>query len=258
MATTMIPDTGAPSPVPAAGLDAVRVVSIRANLLPDEVLVSRRADAVRRRVLTGLGALLVLLVAAYGASWLQTRSANSDLAGVQAKGTSLQSQQQQFAPLVKAQADAQTIKLQLQNLMVGDLAWSKMLVSLRAKAPAGLTLTQVTSTMTAPTAAPAAGASGAAAAPQQAGPGSLNQTGRQQVGTLTITGTARDKKAVADYADRLTTVKGLTSPFITNVTVLNRTATFGMTVIITSDALGGRYAAPTTAAPSVVPSQGGN
>jgi hypothetical protein len=74
------------------------------------------------------------------------------------------------------------------------------------------------------------------------------------VGSLTIAGTSKDKRSVADYADRLAKVKGLTAPFITSVTALGGKVTFTVNVLITSDALGGRYAA----APVAPVQPGGN
>ena len=47
---------------------------------------------------------------------------------------------------------------------------------------------------------------------------SLNDTGLAQIGTLTLTGTARNKTMVATYADRLAAVAGLTAPTPTSVT----------------------------------------
>ncbi|MCW2596118.1 MAG: hypothetical protein JWP39_2006 [Jatrophihabitans sp.] len=248
MATTMIPDADIPSPPPID--DAMRFVAIRANLMPDEIISARHTDVVRRRVLMGLAALVVVLIGGYAFSLLQTTSARSDLTDLQHHATALQNQQHEFAPLVTAQSQAQNITSQLQRLMVGDLSWKSMLTTLRATAPVGVALSEVTGTVT-------AGAASAAAAGAPAATGgyeALNRTGRQQVGSLTIAGTSKDKRSVADYADRLAKVKGLTAPFITSVTALGGKVTFTVNVLITSDALGGRYAA----APVAPVQPGGN
>jgi Tfp pilus assembly protein PilN len=240
MATIMIPDPGISSL--ASADEPMRFVAIRANLMPDEIISARQADVVRRRVLIGLVALVAVLIAGYAFSMLQTTSARSDLSDLQHRATALQNQQHEFGPLVTAQTQAQTIDTQLKRLMVGDLSWKGMLTTLRATAPAGITLSEVTGTVTA---GAAAGVPAAAAPPATGGYPALNRTGREQVGTLTISGTSQDKGSVADYTDRLAKVKGLTAPFITSVTALGSKVTFSVNVLITSDALGGRYAVVT-------------
>jgi Tfp pilus assembly protein PilN len=235
MATTMIPEPTAPSAASTTGSDGLRFVAIRANLLPDEVVAGRRADAMRKRVLVGLAALAIVLIGAYAMSWWQTGSAQDKLDAVQRQGAALKSQQLDYAPLVSAQAEVSSIQSQLSRLMAGDLPWAAMLTTLRTTAPTGVTLTQVDGTINQGAAAPAGGLS------------SLNQTGLTTAGTITITGNATDKPAVAAYADKLSRVKGLASPYITNVTASDKTVTFGITALITSEALGGRFAttAPT-------------
>jgi Tfp pilus assembly protein PilN len=242
MATTMIPDAGIPSPPSSS--EPLRFVAIRANLMPDEILSGRQADVMRKRVVIGLAAVVVLLALAFGGSWWQTRSANDDLGDVQRQGNALQNQQHQFGPLVNAQSQAQVITSQLHLLMLGDLSWKDMLTTLRAKAPNGVTLTNLTGTVTA-----GAASAGVAATPATGGYQVLNQSGRNPVGTLTITGTAPDKNSVAAYADQLTTVKGIASPFISSVTTADHNVSFTVTAIVTSDALSGRYAAPASTKP---------
>jgi hypothetical protein len=70
----------------------------------------------------------------------------------------------------------------------------------------------------------------------------LNQSGKLQVGSLTIIGTAPDKNAVAAYIDSLAKVAGLAAPYPASLATTGHTLTFSASVIITSDALGGRYA----------------
>jgi Tfp pilus assembly protein PilN len=234
MATTLVPP---PAAAPRQAPGEVRFVAIRANLMPDEVLSARQADVVRKQVVMGLIAVVVLLIGWYAMSWWQTRAANDSLAEVQRQGIALQSQQTQFTPLVHAQSEITNIRNQLQQLMVGDLSWKTMLTTLRAKAPAGVEFTSITGTVTAGAAATTTpGADG----------GLLNQTGSATVGQLTITGTAPDKRTVAAYADALSTVPGVTAPLIASVQAGARPVTFTITAVITSDALGGKYS--TTAA----------
>ena len=230
MATTMLP------PSPAASREATgehRFVAIRANLMPEEVLSARQVVVVRKQVLLGLVAVVVALIAWYALSWWQTSSANSALEDTQRQGLALQSQQNQYTPLVQAQGQIANIRTQLEQLMVGDLPWKTMLTSVRGAAPAGLAVQSVAGAITPSTGTPV--------------PNLLNDTGTASVGTLTISGTAPDKRTVAAYADALAKIKGVTAPLISDVQASTRPVTFTITAAITTDALGGRYSTPTVA-----------
>jgi Tfp pilus assembly protein PilN len=227
MATTLV----SPSPAtsrPTSG--EIRFVAIRANLMPDEVLSARQVVVVRKQVLLGLVAVLVMLIAWFAASWWQTRAANDELADAQRQGLALQSQQTQFTPLVQAQAQIANIRSELEQVMVGDLSWKAMLTTVRDKAPAGVTLQSIAGSVTS----------------ASSGPGDvLNQTGSASIGELTLNGQAPDKRTVAAYADALSRVSGVTAPLISAVQASTSDVTFTITALITSDALGGRYATAT-------------
>ncbi|MEO6886203.1 MAG: hypothetical protein ABI232_07960 [Jatrophihabitantaceae bacterium] len=236
--TTLVynPDSR-PKPSPRLN-EPVRFVSVFANLLPDEVVASRRLGELKRRVVIGLVVLLILLIGWYALSMWGTSNAKDDLTSAQQQTTTLQAQQRTFGPLVSAQAQSVQISSALTKLMAGDVQWTEMLTTLRASAKGAITLTSITGSMTAGAASTGASAGGL---------GVLNQTGKQQVGTLTLTGTAPDNNTVAAYVDTLAKVKGLAAPFPASVTGTGGKLTFSVSVIITSDALGGRYA-PVTAA----------
>jgi Tfp pilus assembly protein PilN len=235
MSTIILPEAPAPQPAPAPPAEVTRFVAIRADLLPDEIVSARRVRRMMRNVAIGLAAVVALVICGYGASAWQTSSAKDSLASVQGKSTSLLHQQRLFASLVLAQSQAAAIKAELAKLMVGDLSWTEMLATLRKSAPAGTTITNVMATMTVAAADAAAG-----------GIGVLNRSGKQQIGTLTISGTAPDKNAIAAYIDALSNVPGLAAAVPATVTAQGGKLLFTANVIITSDALGGRYAVPAT------------
>jgi Tfp pilus assembly protein PilN len=238
MATTTLPPTPAPEPRTTSKTPN-RFVSIRASLLPPEIIDKRRLAVLKKRILIALTTLVALLAAWYAFALLQTSQANSDLSSAQSKTRALQAQQRDFGPLVAAQAQSAAIRDQLTKLMVGDVQWKDMLATLRASATRGVQITTVSATMT----------SGATVTSGVAGGlGVLNQSGKQPVGTLSINGSAPDKNAVAAYIDGLSKVTGLAAPFPASVTGDKGSVTFTANVIITSDALGGRYA----------PTQGGH
>lgn len=241
MATTLVPPTGTPRPNPPTGR---RFVSVRANLLPEEVIHGRQALVMRKRVLVALAALAAVIVAAYGLSWFQTSSARSDLQDMQHRNAALMNQQNEFRPVVEAQSGAAAIQGRLRTLMADDLSWNTLLSRVNAVAPNGVSITEIDGQVNTSTAV-AGGAGGGTAI---TGAASLNQSGKAEIGTVTFNGTARDKNSVAAFADRLARVTGLTAPLISSVVTADHGISFSIDVVITSDALGGRYstgAAPT-------------
>lgn len=241
MATTEAPPVALkkPSPAPADPAKRLRFVDIRADLMPDEVISARRTEVVRRRVLLGLGLVVALLIAGYGSSWLQTHSVKSDLSSLDRSNAALQSEQSDFAKLVTTENSANTVQSQLRTLMAGDLPWSSMLQKIHRALPSGTSVTSVQGSVP----STLSGGGGAATTVNP-----LNQSGEQQVGTLTLTGAAPSKSAVAKYADNLGRITGVAAATPTSVATTSGSLTYTITALITSSALGGRYAAP--AAPS--------
>jgi len=238
------PQISDPSPFRRPTPAGQRFVDVRANLLPPEVLNARRTDVVRRRVLTALVAVAVLIGLGFGAAWYQTHSARSDLAGLNGAIASRETEQNSFAKLAQAQNAVQSTRTQLSQLMVGDLSWKSLIGKLQSAAPSGTTISNVTGSVTATSA-------GQQSTTTATGANPLNTSGKAIVGTLTLNGTARDSKSVAAYADTVSKIKGLTSVMVTSVNAGTSNVTFAMTVSLTSDALGGRFTPTST-------SQGGN
>lgn len=231
-----------PLPGPLTATDSgTRMVALRANLLPDEIVSARAADRMRRKALIALAAVVTLLVLWFGLSWWQTSSAEDELATLQQDATAMQGRAAQYAPLVRAQNETNTINERLRNLMTGDLSWKAMLTTLRAQAPAGVELWQVSSKLTA--AAGVTDNSGTAGNYD-----ALSGSTAAPIGSMTISGSAPTRAAIAGYADRLSKVRGLSVPVITGFTVRKNDVTFELSANLTTAALGGRYAAPVSPA----------
>jgi Tfp pilus assembly protein PilN len=230
MTTTTLPP--APAPGPASPVQTNRFVSIRANLLPTEIADKRRLRQLKRRSGLSLVALVAVLLAWFVFAWLQTTTTKSSLSSAQHRNRSLLAQEQQFGPVVTAQAQSAAIRSELAQLMTGDVNWTTMLRKLRAAAPAGVQISTVTASIS-PQAVNATSGGGI---------GVLNQTGQLPVGQLTITGSAPDKNSVAALVDRLTKVPGLAAPFPASVSGQAGTVTYTANMLITSEVLGGRYA----------------
>lgn len=227
MSTTLIPLDPATSPMQSA-----RMLSIAANLLPEEIIAGRRAKQSRTYVIVAL-----IVVAALCAGWFayethEKRVAEDELSAANETVSTLQREQRGFSETLQVKADTTQLTAQLQTVMATDLDWAAMLTTLRsAGAPSKVTIDGVNGNMN--TAEQAASATAAL-------PGS---TSGASVGTLVITGSAPDKKAVAAYADSLAKQTVLANPYVTSVATDEESGgvTFSLKAEITGAALCGQY-----------------
>jgi hypothetical protein len=233
MATTLKP------PVPAAPAGrAPRVPSIAANLLPVEIVESRRVRKVRRIVLSALVVFALLLGAWFGLARYQTSEARQNLRLAENDVQRLTRQQQAFATVVAVQAESQAIRKQLAALLADDLRWARLFSSLRKAAPADVRITAAYGSL----AAAATGAtSGGGAASGGAVPQLPGTSGEKLIGTFTVTGSGATKTAVAAYVDALGNIPGLANPYLGDASEQDGAVQFTVRLDITNAALGGRY-----------------
>jgi|SRR5579859_1547701 len=229
MSTTMMPDT---PPAALPNESAIRYPEVFANLMPEEVIIGRRARKLRQQIFAGLGVLVVLLAAWYAYSILQTSNAKSSLASTNRTATDLQTQQLKFGPLLLAQQDSAAISARLTTLMRGDVQWATLLDGLRHTAPKGVNVGTISATLV-------SGSQGASST--GGGLGVLNSSGKGSIGTLTMSGSASDKASVAAYVEALPGVTGVAAAFPESVQGSGSSYTWTITAILTTDALGGRY-----------------
>ena len=236
MTTTMTPPIESEIEDATSAHGGVRFINIRANLMPAEVIVARRIEKLRRKILIGLGALVVVVAAVYVVAMLGTRSANNDLSAVNTTTSQLQSRVAGYSSVTKTQAQAAAVQSELATVMQGDLPWSSLITALRQEAPLGIQLTSVSGNVTSAAGSTGSGSGSGATA------GDVNQSGDQAAGTLVITGTAASQTIAAAYSDRLSLIKGVTAPLITSLSGAGSGVTFNISATITTAALGGRYA----------------
>jgi Tfp pilus assembly protein PilN len=223
MTTTM-------APVPAAS--AMRILPIAANLLPTEIVASRHGRRLRRAVIAALAGVVALLAAWYGLAVYQTGTARDGLATAQDTEQGLVRQQQSYTDLVETQARSKAIAAELASLMASDLRWSRLLSALQAAAPTGVSVTGVTGALD------TNDSTGTAA---KAVPG---RSTTDVLGTLTVTGTAPTRAAVAAYVDALAKVRGLANPLVGSATLENNVVQYSVRLDITKPSLGGRFTSP--------------
>ena len=221
-----------PAPTPVSSDSDGRLLTIQANLLPDEVIEARLGSRARKIVFYCIAGAVVVMLAWTGVAKLQTSSAKSDLKNAQNQSVTLTNEQHKYSALVTAVGQTAAIKSQLQKLMTNDLNWSRLYSTMQKAAPAGVKITNFQGQIT------------ASASSTQAGAGTslFNQTNSPIVGSVTIAGTAGSKDAVATYLDALAKQLGIAVPYPANVADASGSAvTFQATCLITSKALGGRF-----------------
>jgi hypothetical protein len=215
-----------------------RILTITADLLPEEVVAARRARRTRGWVLAVVGVVILALGGWYLVAEHGTNEANADLEAVTTQQTRLQRQQAAFADVVNVQADTQTIAKQLTTLLGNDLQWADLIRIVRdTGSDAGVKVEGIAAALNATTAQGGASAATSAA-------GTLPTTsGAKTIGMITITGTAPDKPSVAKYVDSLGTLTTVANPFVSSVSAKSstRAVQFQLSVDITDKALCGRF-----------------
>lgn len=219
--------------VPVEG--ELRILRIAADLLPVEIVESRRTRKVRRIVLTALVVFAVLIGAWYAHASRQTAAARASVSSAEDEALRLLRQQRAFADVIGVQAESQAVRVQLSALLAGDLSWSRLLSSLRRAAPTGVRITSVTGAVT-------AGITGGSGDDGGVGAARLPDTsGEKSVGSLIVAGSGTTKAAVAAYVDALAEVRGLGNPLLGDATQQDGEVRFTVRLDITESALGGRY-----------------
>jgi Tfp pilus assembly protein PilN len=228
------PWEGAPHPAfPDATARTFRILPIAADLLPPEIAETRHVRRVRRLVISAVVLVAALVVGWYGVTVRTHSDAEADRQSILDTSQDLTRQKhKQYDELTRIQSDSGKIDDRLRKVLAYDLSWSKLLASLRSTAAAkNVRLNGVT-----------------AALNQDA---LVGKAASDVIGTVTLTGTAQTKAAVAAYVDALGTVPGVTDPFPSDTTQETTGVAFTIHVDITKAALGGRF---TSAAPSASPS----
>ena len=207
---------------------ARRLLPIAADLLPVEVVDSRQVRKVRRSVLAGIIALVVVLTGWYGYAVYQTSVARVALSDAQAEVQRLQNKQGDYNPVIQAQSESAAIRAQLAGLLATDLPWSQLVKPALDAAPNGVAVNDVTGALADPS--------------KKTGTVQLpNTSGHNLVGQVTVRGTAPDKAVVARYVDGLAKVRGLANPYVTSAAPHDGVVDFTVQFDITTEVLGGRF-----------------
>jgi hypothetical protein len=225
--TTLMPLDPALSPQRVS-----RLLTISANLLPEEIVAGRRARRARGVVLVALLVVVALLAGWYVYARQRVRLADAELSDITTEVTTLQRSQSRYAEVVDVQNQTNTIGKQLGTLLANDLPWATLLNTLRdTGADSGVTVLGVTGTLNSDTKGAQTTAAGALPSASKS----------NSIGTLTITGTGPDKPSIAGYVDALGRLSTVANPYLTNASQTANDVAFSVTVDITAKALCGRF-----------------
>lgn len=230
--TVVRPDQPAARQTPVE--NSRRIVPIFANLMPTEVVDTRRGRRARGVTLTGLILLVVAIAGAYALTWMQTSSAQNELDDTQAQVAELKRQQNKFAEVVKIQTDSKLIEQQLTKLLASDLRWSAVLSDVRAATPSGVTVTAVSVALD-----PKEETTTNTENAENAGLPSASE--EKLIGTVGITGVAPSKPVIAAFLDAVSKVEGLADPYLTSITETETGRQFTMRLTLNGKVLGGRF-----------------
>ncbi|BCY05886.1 hypothetical protein L3i22_009740 [Actinoplanes sp. L3-i22] len=209
------------------------MLTIRANLLPQDISDGRRARRTRTVVLIAVVLVLGLLGGWYWTAAGQKQDADLEFEQITHQVAAVQLQQRQYKTLTETKNSNIVMKKQLATLLAKDLSWQNLLDLLRATGDdAGVEVTEI---------------GGELANDSTGSSGTLDA---DEVGELTITGNAPQKKAVAAYVDALDKLTYVDGPFVTSLTskgqekvVKKGKVAFTLTVYITDKSLCGRFSA---------------
>ena len=216
---------------PAVSPDRMnRILSISANLLPDEVVAVRRGRAARRGALSAVVLVVALIAAWYVYAARQVQVATADRDAVTNQVAELQRSEARYAGVVSVESQTQTIAKQLRTLLTNDMSWATLLTTLRE------TGTAASVTVT--------GINGGLTKTVSGTPDTVTLPTAKKVtviGSLIVTGTAPDKPSIAKYIDALNKIGTLSSPYLTTAAENNGAYSFSISVDVTARARCGRF-----------------
>ncbi len=203
---------------------ANRILPIRANLLPQDISDSRRARRTRAAMIVAVLLVLAMLGGWYWHATGKKTIAEADFELVTRQVTKVQREQRAYNTLTSTKNTNTVISGQLAKLMADDLPWQTTLDLVRTTGDKfKVEVTELTGSLNT---------------------ASATTTEDDSVGTISIAGTAPDKKAVAKYVLALVALdkKGLADPFVSDVSGNDKSGvTFNITVAVTKTAQCGRY-----------------
>lgn len=204
---------------------AARILTIRADLMPPEIRDGRRSRITRTMIVVLLVATLAVLAAWYGQATVAKQNADDEYNETfQALTTARAAQKtEELKALVEYQDGGTTLNAELSQALAKDVSWTNLISLVRDRAEdTEVEITEIGASLSGDTGGAETDTSG-------------------EIGSVTVSGTAENKRVVADYVNELGDLKDLVNPFVSSVTNTDTGVVFSITITITDEALCGRF-----------------
>lgn len=223
----------------------------RVELMPPEIVAARAVRAVQRRLVLLIVVVLLAITAATVWFSMDRAAAGAELRSETALTTTLRGGLTQYLELPRIQSEGAAIDRTLQELMTDDIAWDGRLLALNTPALGDIQFTAMTMSV--------ADVGTAVAAEPLDSPGSLDASGAEHIGTMTVTGQASSHDVVAAWVASLSDVDGFRVPYILGsryVTEGSADIEFTVEITLDSTARTQRYTTDSAAADPVTDASG--
>jgi hypothetical protein len=218
-----------PAEAPVSPDQSLRILPIHADLLPGEITSGRNARRTRFLLIGAVVLVAVVMGGWYAFADMQRDLASDDVASVTEQADKVRGSMRsnpEYTSVTKVITERDEITADLKVALAKDLPWYTLMDALRAAATKkGGSLTTVTASL-----------------PEQVAAGSA---ATDTIGTLQISGTAKDKATVANVTDALAGVEGVSHVYLTAVGGEGSKWTFTLTAAIDKDYVCGRYSIKT-------------
>ena len=213
---------------PAQSLGAIALGGeARVHLLPTEVQDRKKIRLLKRRLVSGVVAAAVLVLAAYGLASATLANAQNDLTQAHTVTSQLLTQQAKYSAVTKVKADITSIKGAQKTGTAQEILWADYVKELQATLPPGASITSVVAKIDTPFST----ATSAAAAPLQ-GP---------HIATVSTILTM-DQGTIPGWLNSLPQLSGYVDNTLDSVTSTGSTAyTVSVTIHVDSSALSKRF-----------------
>ncbi|SNY29249.1 hypothetical protein [Paractinoplanes atraurantiacus] len=216
--TTLMPIDPAVSPEQAS-----RVLPIRANLLPGELTAGRNARRTRFLLIGAVVVVIGVLAGWYAYAYQQHSDAQTNLDTANGMVEQATDRKSDYSKVTGLMNDETRVQAELKSLLASDTPWSTDFGYIRTDAAAaGVTLTELSGTLT------------------ESSSGSATAT---SVASITVGGTGSDKKKIASFIEKLAAREELTRPYASSVSyeATAENYSFALKVDLTAKALCGRF-----------------
>jgi hypothetical protein len=208
---------------------------IVADLTPPELTASRRLAVIRKALLIGLALLALLLLLGYGYAFHTKNSASSALATEQSRTSRLLVEQNRYGAVTQLHGSIAAIDTKLATLMTGDVGFSTTVGALVDALPPTMAISDLEVKIS------PAGAAAATAGQGSAGT-SLDTSGHQPIGQVTVNGSSHSLDDLPGYLAKLRQIKGVIDVVPTSNQVSGPSVQFNVTLSLTDQVLTHRFA----------------